>query len=131
MWIYIVVGSPIAFVVATGYIIIVFFMQKFFGIVLFLGEVWQNFGINFQRNFSEVGLVSGTVLLGNLMYSMLWTRSDIYYIMRVVVQYQSDLREKHWIAVKYILKYLKRTRDYMLVYSNGSLETIDYIDSNF
>ena len=33
--------------------------------------------------------------------------------------------------MKHILKYLKRMRDYMLVYSNGSLETIGYINSHF
>ena len=46
-------------------------------------------------------------------------------------RYQSDPREENWIAVKHILQYLKRTRDYMLVYSNGSLETIGYTDSDF
>ena len=33
--------------------------------------------------------------------------------------------------MKHNLKYLRRTRDYMLVYSGGSLETISYIDSYF
>ena len=33
--------------------------------------------------------------------------------------------------MKHILKYLRRTRDYMLVYSSGSLETIGYTDSDF
>ena len=31
----------------------------------------------------------------------------------------------------YILKYLKRTRDYILVYFGGSLGILSYIDSNF
>ena len=43
----------------------------------------------------------------------------------------SDPGEEHWIAVKHILKYLRRTRDYKLVYSRGSLETIGYLDSDF
>ena len=65
------------------------------------------------------------------MYAMLCTRRDICYAVGIVSRYQSDPGEKHWIALKHILKYLRRTRDYMLVYSSGSLETIGYADSDF
>ena len=58
--------------------------------------------------------------VGSLMYAMLCTRPDICYAVGVVSRYQSDPGEEHWIAVKHILKYLRRTRDYMLVYSSGS-----------
>ena len=69
--------------------------------------------------------------VGSLMYVMLCTRPDICYAVGIVGRYQSDPGEEHWIAVKHILKYLRRTRDYMLVYSSGSLETIGYTDSDF
>ena len=69
--------------------------------------------------------------VGSLMYVMLCTRPDICYAVGIVSRYQSDPGEEHWIAVKHILKYLRRTRDYMLVYSSGSMETIGYIDSDF
>ena len=69
--------------------------------------------------------------IGSLMYVMLCTRLDIYYAVRVVNRYQSDPREEHWIVVKHILKYLRRTKDYMLVYSSGSLETVGYTDLDF
>ena len=59
--------------------------------------------------------------VGSLMYAMLCTRPDICYAVGVVSRYQSDPGEEHWIAVKHILKYLRRTRDYMLVYSSGSV----------
>ena len=42
----------------------------------------------------------------NLMYAMLC----------MVSRYQSDPSEEHWIAVKHIFKYLRRTRDYMLIF---------------
>ena len=61
--------------------------------------------------------------VGSLMYAMLCTRPDICYAVGIVSRYQSNLGEEHWIAVKHILKYLRRTRDYMLVYSSGSLYT--------
>ena len=69
--------------------------------------------------------------VGGLMYVMLCTRPDICYAVGIVSRYQSDPGEEYWIAVKHILKYLRRIRDYMLVYSSGSLETIGYTDSNF
>ena len=69
--------------------------------------------------------------VGSLMYVMLCTRPDICYAVGVVSQYQSDPGVEHWTAVKHILKYLKRMRDYMLVYSSGSLKTLGYTDSDF
>ena len=69
--------------------------------------------------------------VGSLMYAMLCTMPDICYAGGIVSRYQSDPEEEHWITVKHILKYLRRTRDYMLVYSSGSLETIGYTDSDF
>ena len=51
--------------------------------------------------------------------------------MSMVSRYQSDLGEERWTAVKHIFYYLWRTRDYMLVYHDESLETIGYTDSDF
>ena len=69
--------------------------------------------------------------VGSLMYAMLCTRPDIYYTVGIVSRYQSNLGMGHWIVVKHILKYLRRTRDYMLVYSSGDLKPIGYTDSDF
>ena len=54
-------------------------------------------------------------VVGSLMYAMLCTRLDICFTVGMVSKYQSNLGQEHWIAVKHIIKYLKRTRDYMLV----------------
>ena len=67
----------------------------------------------------------------SLMYSMLCTRPDIYFAVGMVSIYQSDPGEEHWIAVKHIFKYLRRARDYKLVYQDESLVPIGYIDSDF
>ena len=69
--------------------------------------------------------------VGSLMYVMLCTRLDICFVVGMVSRYQSEPGEEHWIAVKYILKYLRRTRDYMLVYQDESLEPIRYTDLDF
>ena len=53
--------------------------------------------------------------VGSLMYAMLCTRPDIAYALSVVSRFQSDPGENHWIAVKNILKYLKRTKELFLI----------------
>ena len=69
--------------------------------------------------------------MGSLMYVMLCTKLDICYSVGIVNRYQSNPRPKHWQAVKHILKYLRRTRDYILVYWCENLIPIGYIDLNF
>ena len=65
------------------------------------------------------------------MYAMLCTRPDICFAMGIVSRFQSKPGPDHWMAVKHIFKYLRRTRDNMLVYSGGDLIPVGYTDSNF
>ena len=69
--------------------------------------------------------------VGSLMYAMLCTRPDICYSVDMVNQYQSNPGLKHWQAIKHILKYLHRTRNYILVYRCKDLMPIGYTNSNF
>ncbi|KAA0048610.1 gag/pol protein [Cucumis melo var. makuwa] len=69
--------------------------------------------------------------VGSLMYAMLCIRPDICYSVGIVTRYQSNLGRDHWTAVKNILKYLKRIKDYMLVYGSKDLILIGYTDSDF
>ena len=69
--------------------------------------------------------------VGSLMYAMLCTRPDICFAVGIVSRFQSKPGPDHWTAVKHIFKYLKRTRDNMLVYSGGDLIPVGYTDSNF
>ena len=69
--------------------------------------------------------------VGSLMYAMLCTRPDICYVVGVVSRYQSNPRLDHWVAVKYILNYLRRMKNYMCVYSSRELIPIKYTDFNF
>ena len=75
--------------------------------------------------------VSYASTVGSLMYVMLCTRPNICYLVGIVSRYQSNLGREHWTAMKHILKYLKRTRDYMLVYHDNELAPIGYTDSEF
>ena len=69
--------------------------------------------------------------VGSLMYVMFCTRPDICYLVGMVSRYQSNPGPKHQQAVKHILKYLRRTRDYTLVYRCEDLIPIGYTDSDF
>ena len=75
--------------------------------------------------------ISYALAVGSLMYTILRTRLDICYIVRIMSQFQSNPDPEHWIAVKHILKYLRRIKDYMLVYSSDNLNIQGYTDSNF
>ncbi|XP_074373465.1 secreted RxLR effector protein 161-like [Apium graveolens] len=68
---------------------------------------------------------------GSLMYAMLCTRPDICFVVGMVSRYQSNPRHEYWSTVKIILKYLHRTKEYMLVYKSSDLLPLGYTDSDF
>ena len=70
-------------------------------------------------------------VIGSLMYVMLCTRPDICYLVGIVSRYQSNPGGEHWTAVKHILKYLRRTRNYMLVYHGDEFAPIGYTEYDF
>ncbi|TYK03714.1 gag/pol protein [Cucumis melo var. makuwa] len=69
--------------------------------------------------------------VGSLMYAMLCTRPDICYSVGIVSRYQFKLGCDHWTTVKNILKYLRRTKDYMFVYGSKDLILTGYTNSDF
>ena len=71
------------------------------------------------------------LVVESLMYVMCCTRLDICFVVGIVSRYQSNPGRERWTAVKYILKYLKRTRDHMLVYLSKSLVPLGHTDSDF
>ena len=56
---------------------------------------------------------------------------NFYYAVMIVTHYQSNPGLAYYNIVKHILKYLRRMRNYMLVYSSGDLNPIGYTDSDF
>ncbi|KAL9285806.1 putative RNA-directed DNA polymerase [Arabidopsis thaliana] len=68
----------------------------------------------------------------SIMYAMLYTRPDVACALSMTSRYQSDPGESHWIVVKNIFKYLRRTKDKFLVYG-GSEELVvsGYTDASF
>ena len=69
--------------------------------------------------------------VGSIMYAMICTRPDVSYALSICSHYQADPGDGHWITVKNILKYLRRTKDAFLVYGDGELEVNGFTDASF
>ncbi|KAJ9566323.1 hypothetical protein OSB04_002289 [Centaurea solstitialis] len=71
--------------------------------------------------------------IGSIMYAMLYTRPDVAYSVSVTSRYQQNPGEAHWVAVKNILKYLRRTKEVFLVFggSEDEISVTGYTDASF
>ncbi|XP_034703434.1 secreted RxLR effector protein 161-like [Vitis riparia] len=70
--------------------------------------------------------------IGSLMYAQVCTRPDIAFIVNVLGRYLSNPGHDHWVATKKVMRYLQRTKDFMLVYRRvDNLEVVGYSDSDF
>ncbi|XP_050908209.1 secreted RxLR effector protein 161-like [Lathyrus oleraceus] len=68
----------------------------------------------------------------SLMYAQVCTRPDIAFAVGILGRYQSNPGMDHWKAVKKVLRYLKGTKDCMLMYrQTNNLDVIGYSDSDF
>ncbi|KAL5851084.1 hypothetical protein ACOSQ3_006202 [Xanthoceras sorbifolium] len=71
-------------------------------------------------------------VVGSLMYAQVCTRPDISFVVGMLGRYQSNPGLDHWKAIKKVMRYLQRTKDYMLMYRRtDNLEVIGYLDSDF
>ena len=69
-------------------------------------------------------------VVGSLIYAMMCTRPDIFYVVGLARRFQSNLGIKHWMVMKRILRYLKGTVDYVVCYQGKDLKLIGYTDAN-
>ena len=57
--------------------------------------------------------------VGSLMYAMVCTRPDIGYAVGVVSRFMSNSVRENWVAIKWILRYLKGTSSVCLRFGSG------------
>ncbi|KAK8999949.1 hypothetical protein V6N11_082087 [Hibiscus sabdariffa] len=82
-----------------------------------------------RERMSQVPYASA---IGSIMYAMICTRPDLSYTLSMTSRYQANPGEGHWVAVKNILKYLRRTKDVLLVYGGEEeLGIKGYTDARF
>ena len=56
--------------------------------------------------------------IGTLMYLAQCTRPDIAFAVNLLARFSSEPTRRHWNGIKYIFRYLQRTIDLRLFYSN-------------
>ncbi|GJU94538.1 zinc finger, CCHC-type containing protein [Tanacetum coccineum] len=66
-----------------------------------------------------------------LMYAMTCTRPDIAFAVGKLSRYTSNPGTQHWQAIQRVLKYLKKTMDYKLMYSGYPLVLEGYTDASW
>ncbi|CAA7015031.1 unnamed protein product [Microthlaspi erraticum] len=70
--------------------------------------------------------------VGSLMYAMVGTRPDLAYAIGLVSRFMSKPGSIHWEAVKWLLRYVKRSSDLSLVFRrNKDFRVQGYCDSDF
>lgn len=86
----------------------------------------------YGATFLLIGRSSTTSAIRSIMYALTCTRPGITYALSICSRYQSNPEEAHWCVAKNILKYLRRTKNDVLVYGgNDELIVKGYIDVSF
>lgn len=76
------------------------------------------------RKFSYIFFV------GSLMYTMVCTRPVIAHVVGAISIFLTNPRKEHWLAVKWILGYLKDTSKVSMCYRHGEGRLEIYTDAN-
>ncbi|KAI3505789.1 hypothetical protein L1887_28040 [Cichorium endivia] len=68
-----------------------------------------------DEEIAEMSRVPYASAVGSIMYAMTCTRPDVSFALSMDRRYHDNPGKAHWIAVKNILKYLRRTKNMVLV----------------
>ncbi|XP_074324386.1 secreted RxLR effector protein 161-like [Apium graveolens] len=70
--------------------------------------------------------------IGALMYLANNTRPDIAFAVNLLARFSSNSTKRHWDGIKHILRYLRRTIDLGLFFSNNSKsQLVGYADAGY
>ena len=85
-----------------------------------------------DKEIAEMSRIPYASAVGSIMYAMTCTRPDVSFALSMVSRYQGNPGKAHWVAVKNILKYLRRTKDWVLVLGGcDTLRVTGYSDASF
>ena len=73
-----------------------------------------------QEEIDYMSKVPYSSAVGSLMYAMVCTRPDIAHAVGVVSRYMSNPGKQHWLAVKWILRYLRGTTSQALCFGGSN-----------
>nr|GEV18747.1 zinc finger, CCHC-type [Tanacetum cinerariifolium] len=83
------------------------------------------------NNGQAVSQLEYSRVIGCLMYAMTCTRPDIAFVVGKLSRYTSNPGTQHWQAIQRVLKYLKKTTDYRLIYSGYPLVLKGYTNASW
>lgn len=98
--------------------------------VIYVKEGIQGQLGNQSSKDASIGLYQQAI--GSLIYLMISTRPDICYAVTTLSRFMGAPKQAHWNGVKHILRYLKKTLDYGIIYDGiKSPWPVGYADANF
>ena len=73
-----------------------------------------------ERDRREMNQIPYANIVGSIMYLIICTRPDVAHAISVVSRYMSDPGKEHWLALKWIIKYLKGSVSVGLFFGGGA-----------
>ncbi|XP_031273247.1 secreted RxLR effector protein 161-like [Pistacia vera] len=72
-------------------------------------------------------------VIGSVMYAMISTRPDLAFAISLLSRYMSNPGSDHWIALKWVLRYINSTACIGLEYCKrtSTLDLVGFVDSDF
>lgn len=85
-----------------------------------------------DTDYSFMDTVPYSNAVGSIMYAMIGTRPDLAHPVGVICRFMSNPNREHWDAVRWVLRYIKGTQNYKLVYTrDASFKVKGFCDSDF
>ncbi|KAL1207276.1 Retrovirus-related Pol polyprotein from transposon TNT 1-94 [Cardamine amara subsp. amara] len=86
-----------------------------------------------DKDIKDMAQVPYASVVGCLMYAMVCTRPDLAQAVSQVSKYMSNPGRQHWEAVKWILRYLRGTTNYSLMFGGEDCKdkAIGFVDSDY
>ncbi|CAM8898957.1 unnamed protein product [Rhodiola kirilowii] len=87
--------------------------------------------LNLPNTGEPISQLECSQVIGYLMYAMTSTRPDIAFAVGQLSRYTSNPSTHHWEAIRRVLKYLKGTMNYGLVYAGFPSVLEGYTDASW
>lgn len=83
-----------------------------------------------EEEIAEMKNIPYQSLIGSLMYLAVSTRPNISCAISVLNQFNTNPGKTHWSAAKRVLRYLKDTINYDLVYTKTEDPLVGFVDAD-
>jgi len=83
-----------------------------------------------QKEMAYMFKVPYASAVGSLMYAMVYMRPDIAHAVRVLSRDMNNPGKEHWMAVKWILRYLRGTTNQALCLGGSNISLQGYVDAD-